>query len=190
MSNSTSAQGGAVEPMAHRKWWPLNFMDEDMPAGGDTPDAFLSRLDDGGHAYRAPDDPDSAEYSLSEGEIVEFVCRDTLGTARLVFEDGEPCWTPLVPTACNHLWDGDEIIADSPQEFEDQIRESIALGWSDSDALVRLSRWSVAQLRFRFTAEEGPPRFVPLDPIPGPPGVFVEAPADTQTDLFRPTPES
>lgn len=51
-----------------------------------------------------------------------------------------------------------------------------------------LSRWPGDALRFRFTALDGAPRFLPLDPIPEPPGDIISAPADPQLDLL--TPES
>ena len=182
-----------IQPVERRRWWPHHYLDESMPHGRATPDAWLCRLDDGAHAYGIPgDDYGYGPKAVAEGEIVEFSACDTLGSALLTFDaDGEPIWQPAIPAHVDHLWDGGDIISDSAAEFAEQVKDSISSGFAEDEerTLATLSRWPGDALRFQFTAIDGPPRFVPLDPIPEPPGEIISAPADPQTDLFRATSE-
>lgn len=178
-----------VQPVERRLWWPHVLLDEDMPPGRATPGGWLVRLAQGSNDYCVDDCGASA---LAEGDIIGFSFCDTLGSALLTFDaDGEPIWQPAVPAHVDHLWDGGDIISDSAAEFAEQIKDSIGCGFADDEerTLAMLSRWPGDALRFQFTAIDGPPRFVPLDLIPEPPGEVISAPDDPQTDLFRATSE-
>lgn len=186
------AERTPIQPVERRQWWPYRFLDESMPHGRDTPDAWLCRLDDGAPAYGIPGDNDGyGPKALAEGEVIEFTACDTVGSALLTFDaDGGPIWQPAIPAYVDHLWDGDEIIADSAACFVEQVKDSIANGFAEDEEriLATLSRWPGDALRFQFTALDGPPRFLPLDPIPEPQGEPVSAPADPQADLLALTP--
>ncbi|MEN3229238.1 hypothetical protein PUR21_16600 [Methylorubrum rhodesianum] len=183
------AESTPIQSVERRQWWPASFLDESMPHGRATPDAWLCHLDDGAHAYGIPGDDDGfGPKAISEGEVVEFSACDTLGSALLTFsDDGEPVWQPEIPAEVDHLWDGSEIISDSPADFAEQIKEAVLGGYAEDDerTLAMLSRWPGDALRFQFTALDGLPRFLPLDPVPEPPSILLSAPIDPQADLFH-----
>lgn len=73
-----------------RKWWPAEYMDEVMPTGRDSPDAWLIKLPDGGFEVASPyhgsdissDQEAEAEWRykpLTNGERVDFTYYDDLG---------------------------------------------------------------------------------------------------------------
>lgn len=172
----------SVQAVERREWWPHELVDEEMPAGREAPDAWLARY---GLSERYVVD-ECEPKALNEGDIAKFIACDALGSALLTFDGNrKPLWTPPIPAEVDHLWDGEDIIAESPDDFAEQVFESSVRGHIEGETFVAiLSRWPGDALRFRFTALDGPPRFVPLDPIPEPPGVFLTPPADPQTDLF------
>lgn len=71
---------------AARKWWPVDYADEVMPPGRDTPDGFII-MDNGrpmlGYALDEMSvtdrERDYLNKSIQVGEIVNFVCCDDLG---------------------------------------------------------------------------------------------------------------
>lgn len=156
--------GTRIEPKARRTWYPDAYLDEIMPAGRATPDAWLFQLDDG--ALRCGCHPDGKEadfqaFAVAEGEVVEFSACDDLGTSVLtVAEDGSYRFDPPPPAGAI-LWetgDGDTQ-ADSPEEYVQFARDGGYLPEPGEPAEIRVAVWSDTT-RLRFTAQDGPPRFV------------------------------
>jgi hypothetical protein len=177
-----------VQPIERRLWWPEAFVDEMMPEGRATPSAWLVQIDGGTHAIAGDEDYELDPIPLTEGAEIAFLQQDTLGRARLTFDDDRKAvWSPTPPAECNFLWDGEVegTTADSPDEFVGFLREA-GIGEPGEWLIVHLLHIGNRYLRCRFTAEDGPPRFVSLDPIPGDPAGAVSAPAedDTQGDLL------
>jgi hypothetical protein len=177
----------SIHPVARRLWWPEAFVDEVMPAGRATPSAWLTRLKDGAHAIAGDDDCELDPIRLSEGAEIAFLQQDTLGRSRLTFEDdGKVTWSPTPPTECNFLWDGEVegTTADDPDEFVEFLREA-GIGEPGEWLIVYLMHIGARNLRCRFTALDGAPRFVALDTVPGAPADAVQAPPldDAQGDL-------
>lgn len=174
----------SIQTYDRRLWWPEAFVDEVMPPGRATPDAWLTRLSDGAHAIAGDEERELDPIRLTEGMEVAFLQQDTLGRARLTFEDdGKVTWSPAPPPECNFLWDGEVegVIADSPDEFVQFVREA-GIGEPGEWLIVHLLHIGARNLRCRFTALDGPARFVPLDAEPAPPAEPVSAPQSDEVE--------
>jgi hypothetical protein len=78
-----------------RKWWPLDWVDESMPPGGDGPDAFLFRENGKIMLGYSPGFEDAFEHEraqfnkpIAEGDIVEFFCSDDFGEIEVTIMRG------------------------------------------------------------------------------------------------------
>lgn len=176
----------SIQTYDRRLWWPEAFVDEVMPAGRATPDAWLTRLSDGAHAIAGDDGCycDLDPIRLTEGAEIAFVQQDTLGRSRLTFGDeGKATWSPAPPAECNFLWDGEVegVIGDSPDEFVQFVREA-GIGEPGEWLIVHLLHIGARNLRCRFTALDGPARLVPLDAEPPPPADPVSAPQSDEVE--------
>ena len=135
--------------MAQREWWPADWADEVMPPGRSSPDDFL--IDAEGHyflGYRL-DATDVTEHEkryfnrgLDCGDIIEFVCCDSLGHIEVTINpDGTYKTSDSVPERATHFWvPGDtDTLADSLSSFaecyaenddiKEPVTETVALAW-------------------------------------------------------------
>lgn len=163
-----------IEAVERRAWWPEAFVDEIMPEGRSTPDAWIIWLTSGTYAVEGDEANGLAPILLSEGQEVLFTWCDDLGTSRVTIgDDGIARWNPAPPAAANHFWSGDDpdTICDTTEDFSERQRE-----YGDDIEICCLTAWGNTHMRCRFTALNGPPRFIPLDCRPDEPAPAVEAP--------------
>ncbi|GEP12288.1 hypothetical protein [Methylobacterium gnaphalii] len=152
--------GTNIQPVANRKWWPDAYLDEIMPAGRETPDGWLFRLDDGAH--RCGCRPEEHEdwfpaFAVAEGEVVEFSPCNDHGTSELTICGEDYLFDPPLPAGASIWIPGDtDTVSDNPAEFVAQLRE---IEGSEAMINVKVAVW-LDSVRLRFTALGGPPRFV------------------------------
>ena len=162
----------AIQPVDRRLWWPEAHCDEVMPAGRTTPDAWLYRLTDDTHGCEGDEGQGVAPLMLTEGQVVPFTWCDRLGTARVSHdEEGRAVWSPKPPAAANNFWIAGDIdsLCDTADTFAEMVAEHF-----HGEETATVSEWGDT-VRCRFTALDGPPRFVPLDRLPGDPAEAVAA---------------
>ncbi len=63
------------------KWFPQDYVDEVSPPGRDSPEAWLIDTPDGAAIDKA--DPEGAVMTITDGETIDFVTCEDLGTANL-----------------------------------------------------------------------------------------------------------
>lgn len=147
--------------MTKRSWLPAEWMDESIPALGDSPDQFI-RTVDSKHFLASIDDADDhwlGMAELSPGQLVNFMWHEPRGTHVItIAEDGT--WKGTVPTDANCLHDGDADYEEIWDNVDDIVRqrqenEPKFAGPIDIECWV----WSDGTM-FRFSIEDGKPKFL------------------------------
>lgn len=170
-----------IPTLARRTWWLEAYVDEIMPAGRDTPSAWLYQLDDGARRYGERDDPEYSTWPIAEGEVGKFLACDDLGSCLLTVEDdGTARWEPRPPEGA-YLYDRDdrEFGGDGPDDFVKNMRDFDLLE-AGTRMVVRVERLHDL-IECLFTTADGSPRFVALTPLPALEDA-TEAPADPDAD--------
>ncbi|AWN47202.1 hypothetical protein DK419_13470 [Methylobacterium terrae] len=168
-----------IPALTRRAWWPEAYADESMPAGRETPSAWLYQLDDGARRYGERDGQDYPTWPIAEGQTVKFLASDDLGSCLLIVEDdGTTQWEPRPPEGA-YLYDRDdrEFGGDGPDDFVKNLRDFGILE-PGMRMVVRVERLQ-PDVECRFTTAGGPPRFVALTPLP-PIEEATEAPTDPE----------
>lgn len=150
--------GATISTVEGRSWLPEPFLDEVVPESRPTPNDWLFRLDDGAYRCGARDDASCGSFAIVEGEIVCFCARDDHPDSVLAIR-GIDDWSfdpkPPVGAVLYLPWD---YLAEGPDDLVEQMK---ANGEFDpgSTETVRVYTWG-DPVRLRFTAKDGPPRFV------------------------------
>ena len=148
--------------MTDRKWWPEHVLDEVLPAGRDSPTAWLSMK---GQAIEMRDD-DMPEWTghVTAGEIVDFHYCDDCGRAVVQFRrDGTYRARSPIPGGWSHLRPAGpcdpDVLAYSLAELAGQLADRLD---ADSEEIaVTFYYWSDAQPH-RIDIVDGKPIAVPV----------------------------
>lgn len=116
-----------TEPVT--KWSPERYCDEVAPEPRDSPDHWITSLEDGAPALAAPNDWDECSpIRLNDGDVVGFVSYTNYGQAELILEaDGTHSIDRAMPAEAElvcALWGWQsETLSSTPDEVAKKLRE-------------------------------------------------------------------
>jgi hypothetical protein len=138
-------------------WLPTEYQDEATPPPRETPDAWITKLDDGAPALAAcnedgaPDNGYSRPWRLTDGQVVAFQEYTDFGEAMLtVAEDG--AWTVDRPQPV-----GANCVRIDYDYVGENLEDAVKTGWGMGEALpagiynVDYYAWT-DDVAFRFDA--------------------------------------
>lgn len=133
-------------------WFPDHYVDEMMPSDRDSPDAWLTRIDDGAPALDRACEFDAPEL-LKDGEIVMFTRRNDYGGADLTLrETGE--WSVSAPMPAEaeqccvtHGWQLDTLATSLPE-----LVDNLKMADAEPDEYPVIYYTFVHSIAFRYDA--------------------------------------
>lgn len=146
-----------------REWWPEDFVDEAMPEGRDSPDAWLAgavqRPD--GWLIRSGEEDEGVGVRVALGEVLDFVWCERHGEVEVTFKEGGG-WTAHGPVPDGYNWcriAGDQ---DTLQGSLDELAAEAAAGDYLGRQAVQFATWSES-VPHRLVGSVGRLLFIPLE---------------------------